>query len=147
MLFYGVVVMSVHGQGFIDKLIIEHRAIQRLFDEVLYGGFDSAECLARFTQAKSLVIEHLKTEDELLYPVLMSSGFAGLAKDYSDEMRSISVQAINFFQAVDIDAFDCDVFQFSQSLGQVVGVLGLRIYREEYWLYPAYLNHVFGEVD
>ena len=127
--------------GLIHTLKAEHDEIKSLFNEVKMLGIENPEGQEKFAKTKSLLLAHLKKEDEQLYPALQTLVTEKkIADDFQEEMQKISESAADFFQRYENPEL-VDRRQFSLDLGHFLGILNARIRKEEVTLYPKYEKH------
>jgi len=94
-------------------------------------------------KSKNILIQHLKVEDEFLYPALLKSKNKEIretAKKFAVEMKQISEKTMSFFEKYaalkveDISASD----DFRIDLSIIITIIRKRISVEETDLYPLY---------
>ena len=125
--------------GLIDKLKLQHIQILNLLDEARALGVSSEEGKKKLYQGKKLILEHLKLEDEQLYPQLMRMELTkNLARMFSDEMRNLSSIVIDFFDRY--EKGNEDEIELAMLLGKVTANLKLRISKEETMLYKQFIE-------
>ena len=94
-------------------------------------------------KSKNILIQHLKVEDEFLYPALLKSKNKEIKKTtekFAAEMKQISEKTMSFFgrystlKVEDITMND----DFRADLGLIITIIKKRIAVEETDLYPLY---------
>jgi iron-sulfur cluster repair protein YtfE (RIC family) len=123
-----------------DELKSEHKVLLEEFEKIKQLGGYTPEGKSILFNCKNLLLEHLKKEDELLYPVLKQTGVKDnsimeLADSYISEMNSISERAIKFFDVYEREDDDVD---FVVAVEFLLSSLKNRISREEAVLYKKY---------
>ncbi|MCB0364392.1 MAG: hemerythrin domain-containing protein [Bdellovibrionaceae bacterium] len=121
----------------VNQLKSEHRKIQEVFQKIREVGGSSPEGRALLFEAKDLILSHIKTEDEHIYPSLARSAEGReVAEGFAREMGNLSQAIIDFFAKY--EKGDESAIQFAVDLGRVMGAMSTRIIREESRLYEAY---------
>ena len=114
----------------------EHRIILNLLKDLRRVGPSSPEGHEMLIKARTLILQHLKTEDEQLYPVLRENELtADIAQTFSEEMAPLASRFLAFFERYDSQP-DCP--DFATELGRLLAALQRRITREECVLLPTY---------
>ena len=128
----------------IGELKDEHERISTALTQVKELKVSTAEGQAKLAEAKNMLLDHLKKEDEKLYPVL--NGAASSNEDlqrtlnvFAVDMEGISTAALDFFSKYD-SADEKGSVSFVMDFGKLMGALGIRIKREESKLYEEYLK-------
>ncbi len=94
-------------------------------------------------KSKNILIQHLKIEDELLYPALLKSKNKEIretTEKFAAEMKQISEKTMSFFdkyaklKVEDLSAND----DFRDDLDMIIAIIKKRIAVEEADLYPLY---------
>ena len=123
-----------------NELKKEHAALVSVLNKVRSLGVSQKEGQHLLFSSKTALLDHLKKEDEQLYPVLNkvaeSDADLKLTLDlFADEMDKISKEAIKFF---DKYSEGDSGFDFSKDFGGLLAVLSQRIRKEENVLYQKY---------
>jgi len=114
----------------------EHQIILNLLKDLRRVGPSSPEGRNTLMKARTLIVEHLRKEDEQLYPVLHESEItADIAQTFADEMAPLASRFLAFFERYDTTP-DCP--DFAPELGRLLAALQRRITREECVLLPTY---------
>ncbi|MAT35599.1 MAG: hypothetical protein CMK06_10770 [Ponticaulis sp.] len=88
----------------------EHRIILNLLKDLRRVGPSSPEGHNTLMKARTLIVEHLRKEDEQLYPVLRESEItADIAQTFADEMAPLASRFLAFFERYDTSP-DCPDF-------------------------------------
>lgn len=130
----------------ITTLKKEHRAIQTLMEELMQMGISSETRHSKLLKSKALILDHLRKEDELLYPALARVSEAqGLADQYQADMKAISKDVLEFYEKYSDDIEDS--MAFVADMGRILGALKIRIDEEETLLYPKYSHYCEKSAD
>ncbi|MCB0384885.1 MAG: hemerythrin domain-containing protein [Bdellovibrionales bacterium] len=130
----------------VNQLKSEHRRIQETFQRIREVGGSSPEGKALLYQAKDLILSHIRTEDEHIYPKLAQSPEGKEVADcFSQEMKNLAQVVTQFFAKYENG--EESAIQFAVDLGRVMGALSTRIIREESRLYEAYDRMVAGRMS
>ncbi len=120
----------------IQILVDEHQRLRKCFDELQKLGAASEDGKSKLKETKYLLIEHLKKEDDGLYPELEKySNDPAMAKSFGTEMKGISAQALSFFNKYINGGSG---LEFAKELGGIIGAIKNRISREENILFTEY---------
>ncbi len=124
----------------IAELKRQHVALVEQLDAVKTLGIGTAAGQAKLLAAKTLLLAHLKNEDDRLYPVLKKAAaadasLAATLATLGQEMTDLAAAAMRFFQTYAAGGSSMD---FARDFGKLAGALTSRIRREESTLYPAY---------
>lgn len=127
--------------GLIEELKNEHQFLQEKLQDIKQKGLTSEEGKSELFEIKEALLQHLKKEDEQLYPALQKHAennpqFKETLDWYVDEMKTISEKAMSFFQKYEQGATDNT--EFTKDLGELVGLLKSRINKEEMVLFKKY---------
>lgn len=116
----------------------EHEDLLDLLKDMRALGLNSEEGRQKFFEAKALILDHLKKEDELIYPTLKQHpGWAEMSSHFSEEMMGLAPAVLGFFEKYESENISPD---YSKDLGRLMGQLKQRISKEEMALYPAVLK-------
>ena len=120
----------------IEILSDEHRRLQQCFNELQRLGTSNEEWKDKLRQTRYLLTAHLTKEDERLYPALAKNppGLS-LSKDFESEMEKISTEALAFIDRYRDGGSGLD---YAKQLGRIIGIINVRINREETILYREY---------
>jgi iron-sulfur cluster repair protein YtfE (RIC family) len=124
----------------IDELKQEHESCAKILNRLHVIGLNTEEGKGLLAQAKIHFLDHLKKEDDMLYPVLLNS-----AKKDSNLLRSIE----GFSQNLEgITSYVKEFFskysdggegeEFDKDFGKLFTMLSTRIRREELILFKKY---------
>ena len=123
----------------IDKLKLQHVQILNLLEEARLIGISTDEGKKKLHQGKQLILEHLKLEDEQLYPKLKQmESTRNLAQMFSDEMKNLASLVQEFFNKYEKGS--SSDLELAMLLGKVTANLKLRISKEETLLYKQYVE-------
>lgn len=125
----------------ITTLKRQHEEIVSLFDKLKGTDIASDSSQLILSRAKELLLIHLKTEDEKLYPALMEAAkedksLGTLVQGYINEMKEISVVALDFFEKYSNRKMSG--MEFARDYGRFIAALQQRIRKEENSLYNEY---------
>ena len=129
---------------FVETLKQEHRIILDALENIQNQDISLSEKLVILMEVKSALIEHLKKEDEMLYPFLNNEAEkdAELVSDlnkYAKEMNKISDFVFNFYEKY-TKLEDISNYFFKSDLNLLITTLKDRILKEEIYLYEEYLK-------
>lgn len=99
----------------------------------------SVELFDKRRKLSGLLIAHLKAEDWVLYPPLLSSSdpqVAATAKQFIDEMGGLADAYTQFTQRWDALSIESDWAGYRAAARAIIGALTNRIIRENRELYP-----------
>jgi len=124
----------------IDEFKKEHSEIIDILKEVKHLGILSEEGQAKFISAKESFLEHLKKEDEQLYPVLRKeAGHNKKLKEILDvftmDMENVSKVVLDFFDKYSEEDIDNAV---PSEFEHLFAAFRNRIRNEEDILYEEY---------
>ena len=128
----------------------EHVRIIYLLEEILTETKkveEDSKLIPKLRELKLVLVNHLKVEDNLLYPVFEKAKDAKmneLGKGFSEEMLAISKVALKFFadfENEDVSKLIKDL-EFKKQLQGIIKVVKKRVSVEEKILFPAYQNNL-----
>lgn len=124
----------------IDELKNDHEKILEIVAKIMKLGITSKEGQDILSAAKIKLLEHLKKEDERLYPALFKASennkdLKWTLDTFANDMKSISKTAIDFFEKY---AKGGSSVEFFRDFGRFVGLLKVRIPKEEKYIYAEY---------
>ena len=124
----------------IEEFKKEHSEIIAILKEVKKLGIHSEEGRSRLLSAKEYLLEHLRKENEQLYPVLRKKAeHNGILKDELDmfamDPEYVSRVVLEFFDKYSGGVIDKD---FQINFESLVAALNARIRNEEEALYQEY---------
>jgi hypothetical protein len=99
----------------------------------------AAELFALRSELSSILIAHLKTEDWVLYPLLLASPnakVAGTARAFSAEMGGLAKAYCAYAEKWGAGAIEQDWAGYCEDTRQLIATLTSRIFRENRELYP-----------
>jgi hypothetical protein len=125
-----------------DALRAQHEVLLSHLGAASRLGIGTREGLHRLMQAKLALLGHLKTEDQLLYPVLKDAAkrdirLAGILETFSSDMEDVSTLALAFFEKYERSGDDGSI-AFARDFGSLAARLRIRIANEERILYPEF---------
>ncbi len=125
---------------FIRVLETEHAAIMDMLKRVLRKGVHTVEGRNELTEANELLCNHLKKEDEILFPALRDISkndvdLFDLLNTFEKEMKSLTRYCKNFFEKYSVYGGGID---FLKDFDKLYSLLWKRIKNEELYLYPKY---------
>lgn len=124
----------------IEELKHDHTVLSDKLIEIHRNGIISPESKKILFECKELLLEHLKKEDERLYPPLKKEAASNIevmsmVKRYIENMEKISKGAIQFFEKYESSSEGTD---FTKDLAKLLATLTSRIRKEEMILYVQY---------
>ena len=124
----------------IDELKSDHAHMLATLDRIKQAGVTSDEGQRLLREAKGLLLNHLRKEDERFYPVLHRAaredqGLRKRLEAFADDMRQVSRDAIDFF---DRYAQGGSGLGFARDFGRLYATLRQRQKKEERLLYPEF---------
>lgn len=124
-----------------EELKNEHAAVAAGLEKVKKIGVGSKEGQEIFFFIKEALLQHLKKEDEQLYPVLKKAAqnnprLARTLSYLSEDMVEVTTFALKFFEKY--GQGQTGGMEFSGELGKLFALLGDRIRKEEAILCPEY---------
>lgn len=127
-----------------EKLKIQHKQIIKLLNEIEGLTIFSAQFREKMKEAKDLFIDHLKFEDDKLYPRLKVASVSdeGLSKELSylsEEMHEVTSDILFFFDKFSNDHAN-DKTDFMKTFALVKKSLLERIKKEEEFIYEKFIE-------
>lgn len=124
----------------ITELKRQHAALVDCLNGVQTLGIGSRAGQEKLMSAKTLLLAHLKKEDDKLYPALRTAAAADAdlkrtLDALGKEMVDLAAAAMQFFERW---ANGGSSLEFAREFGKLVAALLARIRKEESTLYPAY---------
>lgn len=124
----------------VEELGKEHAVIAETLGKVKSLGLTSEEGQNTLLAAKNGLLEHLKKEDEQLYPVLKNAAESDADLErtldtFAKDMNEISKAALEFFDKYSTGGSG---MEFAKDLGRLFTTLSQRIRKEENILYQKY---------
>jgi hemerythrin-like domain-containing protein len=128
----------------------EHVQIIYLLEEILAETKkteENSKLIPKLREFKSVLLNHLKLEDSLLYPVfekVKDVKMNELGKSFSEEMLAISKVALKFFADFEKEEVSKLIKDqnFKAQLQGIIKVVKKRVSVEEKILFPAYQNNL-----
>ncbi|MBT5342170.1 hemerythrin domain-containing protein [Candidatus Woesearchaeota archaeon] len=127
----------------------EHVQIIYLLEEIVAEtkNKESSKIIPKLREFKSVLLNHLKLEDSLLYPAFEKAKNAEmneLGKSFSEEMLAISKVALKFFADFEKEEVSKLIKDqnFKAQLQGIIKVVKKRVSVEEKILFPAYQNNL-----
>lgn len=130
----------------IEELRRQHRGIVVLatnlrgLGDMIQTREDASEACGAIIRLNRVLMDHLRFEDEHLYPVLMACddpAVAAMAADCAEEMGGLLGAWVAYRVQWTAPAIWADPERFSAATAGVIGALALRVERENTELYPA----------
>ena len=126
----------------------EHVAIMDFLSSAVTLDIRSKAGQERMREAKNLILEHLKSEDEVLYPKLKKSSgeklsLKRLLEVFAKEMNELAPEVLAFFKEYEANPKSEGLFP---ELYKLIGMLRVRIYAEENTFIKEYEN-ILGKTD
>lgn len=123
-----------------EELKRDHEEIVELLNKIKELGISSAEGKEMFLSAKKGLLAHLDKEDKSLYPHLkkMADNNQDLKRTleiFAKDIKGVSKIALEFFTKYSQGGSS---MEFAKDFGRLVGILNVRIRKEEKILYPEY---------
>ncbi|MAI90303.1 hemerythrin domain-containing protein [Ponticaulis sp.] len=119
----------------LETLELEHVAILNTLKAARMAGVHTEAGRELLVNARALIMEHLRKEDEFVYTRMHDDPEAGAVSDqFCDEMRGLAPVLNTFFDKYETSEH---ASEFSGELGRLLGILQKRITREEFLLYPT----------
>ncbi len=124
----------------INELKQEHQRIIRIFNKVNELGIGSKSGQKELLEAKQCLLDHLKKEDEYLYPLLNEAAKKNVyikqtLKSFADDLDKISEAALVFFDKYASGGMGKE---FAKDFGEIDTKLSKRIRKEETILYDLF---------
>ena len=128
----------------------EHVRIIYVLEEILTETKkveEDSKLIPKLRELKLVLVNHLKLEDNLLYPVFEKAKDAKmneLGKGFSEEMLAISKVALKFFADFENEEVSKLIKDqdFKTQLQGIIKVVKKRVSVEEKILFPAYQNNL-----
>lgn len=127
--------------GLVEELQQEHEYISQLLGDVQQKGIASEEGKNELFRVKEKLLEHLRKEDERLYPPLQDyakndAQFKDTLNWYISQMAEISKKAMEFFNKY--ENVNENSTEFYKDVGELIALLKSRISKEEMILFKKY---------
>jgi len=124
----------------VQELKKEHAAIASALEKASKLGIGTKEGQLELFRAKTLLLNHLKKEDDKLYPSLRSAAknndhLKRTLKSFADDMDKISEAALGFFDKYTDGGSG---IEFARDFGGLYSKLSMRIRKEETILYDLF---------
>ncbi len=121
----------------IDEFMNDHKIITEMLENVKTLGINSKEGQKILMDAKKGLLDHLKKEDDFLYPTLREAAKSNSALQitldlFATNMDTVSQIALDFFDKYSIGDSGLD---FAKDLGHLIGSLKTRMRKEETGIY------------
>jgi len=126
----------------LHELAEEHITIMGMLHEVVNLGIITPEAQSTLLAVKSLILSHLKKENDQFYPVLRQAAktdrdLADQLQAHGRELEAVYGLAFRFFNKYAEGAGGSNK-EFAQELGMIYAALRERIRREEGYLFKEY---------
>ncbi len=126
----------------IDELKREHSVLVSMLNKVTEFGTNSKERFDILFSAKTGLLEHVKKEDAELYPILKKTAekdeeLKMMLDMFANDMNTVSKAAFGFFDKYSHGNSGSEL-DFAVDFGRLLGLLELRIRKEENILYPEF---------
>jgi len=120
----------------------EHEAIEKALAEAPKLDLTSARGKEKLLATKEILLKHLKSEDNHLYPILKQHAeenmdLKKILDTFANDMSSITKIVLSFFKKYEKDSSSKDI---AADFGKMVAALKSRISREENILMKEYLK-------
>ena len=124
----------------IDELKNEHELLASNLVSIKSKGSTSTESKKELFDAKNMLLNHLKKEDNQLYPILNKAAetnkeLKNTLDIFAKDMNGISKTALGFFEKYEKESTGMD---FAKDLGLLISALSNRIRKEENILYNKF---------
>ncbi len=124
----------------IDQLIKEHSKIIADLTEANNLGIITEKGQSKLFSAKADLLEHLKNEDEHLYPVLKKEAennkhLESILNSFSSEMENISKSVMEFIDKYSNGVLDS---KYVESFESILATLSTRMKKEESVIFAEY---------
>lgn len=111
----------------------EHVAIMNFLDFAVTLDICSKAGQEKMREAKNMILNHLKSEDEILYPMVKKVArervsMERLLEIYSKEMDELAPKVLAFFKRYEDDPAASGL---SSELNELIALLKVRIHKEE----------------
>jgi iron-sulfur cluster repair protein YtfE (RIC family) len=131
----------------LDILRTEHRMIMNLLNKLRSEGMTSADAVNELIAARNLLLQHLRKEDEIIFPVLYKGAeknreFAGKLEHHDEAMVRITDKVLEYFSTYSDGK---NGGNFTRDTKTVYEMLKTRILNEETILFPEYERLCDGE--
>lgn len=125
----------------IENLKNEHAILDETLRTVKKLGIGSAEGREKLIASKKAFLDHLKKEDDKVYPVLRKAAenndsLKRKLDQFTRDMDDISKNVLNFFNKY-ADGGSNDL-EFARDFGKIFATIQNRVLKEEKFLYPEY---------
>ncbi|MBI5180191.1 MAG: hemerythrin domain-containing protein [Nitrospirae bacterium] len=126
----------------LNELKKEHSVIVNMLNKITELGIGSKDRQDILFSAKTGLLAHVKKEDANLYPALKKAAekdesLRMMLDMFANDMNTISMAAFGFFDKYSQGNSGLEL-DFAVDLGRLLGLLELRIRKEENILYPEY---------
>lgn len=124
----------------VDELKKDHEEIVEVLTKVKKLGISSKDGQDMLLAAKGGLLAHLSKEDKRLYPILRKAAennqnLKTTLDMFAKDMESVSKAAVEFFEKYEKGGSG---IEFAKDFGRLVGVLSIRIQKEENIIYAEY---------
>ena len=124
----------------IEKLKLDHVELSDLFREIALLGVASEEGREKLLEAKETLLDHLKKEDDELYPVLWERAkhdhdLKLKLESFANDMENVTKTILAFFEKYEGGKHEAD---FKNDFGDMYLTLTKRINNEESSLFKEY---------
>ena len=111
----------------------EHVAIMDFLSSAVTLDISSKAGQAKMLEAKNLILKHLKSEDEVLYPMVKKVAREKVSMErmmeiFAKEMDELAPKVLEFFREYEANPMTKGL---SSELYKLIGLLKVRIYAEE----------------
>ncbi|MEN8155148.1 MAG: hemerythrin domain-containing protein [Acidobacteriota bacterium] len=118
----------------------EHVAIMDMLNAVRRKGVHTVEGRNELTEASELLCDHIKKEDEFLYPALhkfsnSDADLSELLSGFEKDIKNLSSFCKKFFKKYSISGGG---IEFLSDFDKLYSLLSKRIHNEELYLYTKY---------
>ena len=128
----------------IDELKTEHQVLLSELTAIKDGGITDEKNQERLHGIKTALLNHLKKEDDHLYPALIKAAKGNTSLEFrvqhfASEMDKVAEHALGFFNKYE-SAAEVSL-DFFKDYGRLASTLKQRIKNEEAILYAEYNKH------
>ena len=124
----------------IKELKAEHQQLTMILQKVKKLGIITSETKMLLSESKQSLLDHIKKEDDLLYPVMYQQAehdpkLAVILKIFGQDLEKLAAQVLAFYEKYEQESKETD---FSKDFTQFFATLSNRIGKEESILFKEY---------
>jgi hypothetical protein len=125
----------------IKKLKSDHDMILSILKACRDSDVNSAEAIKRCRDLHTLLLDHLKEEDSIVYAALRDAASKNkhltvLLEEYDDDLLEITIAAKEFFSSIGVE--NLKKIDYIREYGTFFMLLKERMDKEETDIYPEY---------